>query len=45
VAVVISMRRFWMANHRWRWGYTVVGSGILALLAVAAIVDIATLVG
>jgi hypothetical protein len=34
-----------MANHRWRWVYTAVGGGILVLLAVAAIVDVATLVG
>jgi hypothetical protein len=44
VAVVISMRRFWAADHRWRWGYTAVGGGILVLLAVQAVGDIVGLV-
>ena len=44
VAIVASMRRFWAANHRWRWGYTVVGGGILVLLSVQAVGDVATLV-
>jgi hypothetical protein len=33
---VIAVRRFWIANHRWRWGitaiYLVVMSLVLALL-------------
>jgi len=44
VAIVVSMRRFWAAGHRWRWGYTVVGGGILVLLAVQAVGDVAALV-
>jgi hypothetical protein len=43
-AIVYSMRRFWRANHRMRWVYTVVGGGILVLLAVQAVGDIAALV-
>ncbi|MDP9019421.1 MAG: hypothetical protein M3N25_01235 [Actinomycetota bacterium] len=42
-AVVISMRRFWAADHRWRWGYTTVGGGILVLLFVQAAGDLASL--
>lgn len=42
-AVVISMRRFWAADHRWRWGYTAVGGGILVLLAVQAVGDVVSL--
>ena len=42
-AIVYSMRRFWAANHRWRWGYTAVGGGILVLLAVQAVGDVAAL--
>jgi hypothetical protein len=44
VAVVISMRRFWTADHRWRWGYTAVGGGILVLLAVQALADVSSFV-
>ncbi len=43
-AIVFSMRRFWRANHRWRWGYTVLGGGILVLLVVQAVGDIVALV-
>ena len=42
-AIVFSMRRFWAADHRWRWAYTVVGGGILVLLAVQAVGDVAAL--
>ena len=42
-AIVFSMRRFWRANHRMRWAYTVVGGGILVLLAIQAVGDIAAL--
>jgi hypothetical protein len=43
-AIVYSMRRFWRANHRMRWAYTVVGGGILVLLAVQAVGDVAALI-
>ena len=43
VAIVYSMRRFWAASHRWRWAYTAVGGGILVLLAVQAVRDVAAL--
>jgi hypothetical protein len=42
-AIVYSMRRFWAANHRMRWAYTVIGGGILVLLAVQAVGDVAAL--
>lgn len=42
-AVVVSMRRFWAADHRWRCGYTAVGGGILVLLAVQAVGDVSSL--
>jgi hypothetical protein len=44
VAIVVAMRRFWAADHRWRWGYTVIGGGILVLLAGQAVGDLAALV-
>ncbi len=43
VAIVASMRRFWAASHRFRWPYTVIGGGILVLLVVAAVRDVASL--
>ena len=43
-AIIFSMRRFWRANHRLRWAYTVVGGGILVLLAVQAVGDVAALI-
>jgi hypothetical protein len=42
-AIIVSMRRFWAASHRWRWAYTAVGGGILVLLAVQAVLDVASL--
>ena len=44
VAIVVSMRRFWRADHRLRWGYTVIGGAILVLLVVSAVADVASLV-
>ena len=45
VAIVMSMRRFFAADHKWRWGYAAVGGAILIALVVAAGFDIAHLVG
>lgn len=44
VAIVASMRRFWAADHRMRWGYTLIGGAILVLLVVQAVGDVAALV-
>jgi len=44
VAIIASMRRFWSVGHKWRWGYTVVGGGILVLLVIQAVGDVADLV-
>ena len=44
VAIVASMRRFWAADHRWRWRYTIAGGGIIVFVAVGAVVDIVSLV-
>ncbi|HEX2192567.1 MAG TPA: hypothetical protein VHH09_05195 [Acidimicrobiales bacterium] len=43
VAIVASMRRFWAAGHRFRWPYTIIGGGIVILLVVAAVDDVASL--
>lgn len=42
-ANVVSIRRFWAAKHRWRWGYTVVSASIIVLLLVLLVVDVAAL--
>jgi hypothetical protein len=44
VAIVASMRRFFRADHRWRWRYSAVGGAILVFLVVSAVVDVARLV-
>lgn len=47
VAIVFnvkSIRRFWAADHRWRWAYTTVGTAVIALLVVLVARDVAELV-
>jgi len=39
------MRRFFAADHKYRWPYAAVGGGILVLLVVAAVSDVASLAG
>jgi hypothetical protein len=43
VAIVISMRRFWAADHKMRWHYTALGTLILVLLAFQAVGDVRNL--
>ena len=45
IAIVASIRRFFAADHRWRWRYTAIGGSILVLLVVQAVIDIADLAG
>jgi hypothetical protein len=45
VAIIAAARRFFAADHRWRWGYVGIGSAIFVLLIVQAAVDIADLTG
>ena len=40
---VLSIRRFWVGGHRYRWAIAVVNSGVILLLAVMMAVDIADL--
>lgn len=42
-AIVISMRRFFAADHKYRWGYAAVGGAILVALVFAAVFDLRTL--
>lgn len=43
VAIVVATRRFFAADHRWRWRYTVIGGGIFVLVAAQAVIDVGTL--
>jgi hypothetical protein len=42
---VKSIRRFWLAEHRWRWAYTVVGLSVIGLLLVLMVEDLVDLFG
>ena len=42
---VMTIRRFWAADHRWRWAYTALALTVIALLLVLMARDVATLVG
>ena len=44
VCIVLSMRRFFRADHPKRWWYAALGGAVLVLLAVLAVVDLAALV-
>jgi hypothetical protein len=44
VAIVVAARRFFAADHKWRWGYLWIGSGIFVLLIVQTVVDVGSLI-
>jgi hypothetical protein len=44
VAIVYSMRRFFAADHKFRWKYTAIGGAILVLLVAQMVIDIVDLV-
>lgn len=39
VAITFSVRRFFAADHKWRWNYTLVAGGIFVLLLVQLAID------
>lgn len=43
VAIVFATRRFFGADHKYRWLYAAVGSGIIVLLAVQSVLDVRAL--
>lgn len=43
VAIVFAVRRFFLADHPWRWRYTVLATGVLLLLTVGAVDDVVSL--
>lgn len=44
-ANVASVRRFWRADHRYRWHYTALAAVIVALLAWLVVADVIGLIG
>jgi hypothetical protein len=42
---ILTIRRFWAADHRWRWAYTAIALTVIALLLVLMVEDILELVG
>jgi hypothetical protein len=42
---VASIRRFWAADHRWKWPITVLNTGVIVLLVILFVVDLGELVG
>lgn len=45
VAIVMSIRRFWRADHSKRWHYTVLGSTVIVFLTVLIVIDLLELLG
>jgi len=43
-AIVISMRRFFGSDHKYRWGYAAIGGAIFVFMLVSAVIDINTLI-
>jgi hypothetical protein len=41
---ILTIRRFWAADHRWRWAYTAIALTVIALLLVLMVEDILDLV-
>ena len=40
---VVGLRRFWKADHRWRWAMTVVYAAVMALVSALLVGDIVDL--
>ncbi len=45
VAVTISIRRFWRADHSKRWHYTVLGTIVIGFMAVLIVQDLVEILG
>ena len=37
---VIGIRRFWVADHRWRWGMTLIYAAVMAMVSALLALDI-----
>lgn len=45
VAIVMSIRRFWRADHSKRWHYTVIGAAVSGFLIILIVRDLAEILG
>ena len=45
VAIVMSIRRFWRADHSKRWHYTIFGGVVICFLAVLVVQDLLEIFG
>jgi hypothetical protein len=43
VAIVMSIRRFWRADHSKRWHYTILGTTVIGFLVALVVLDLAEL--
>jgi len=44
VAIVFATRRFFAAEHRWRWAYASVGGAIVVFLLVQSLVEVVAVI-
>jgi len=44
VAIYFATRRFFAADHKWRWYYATLGFGVVILLVVQTVIDVSDLV-
>ena len=42
---VLSVRRFWRVDHRFKWPITAINCGVMILLVIMAAIDLADLAG
>jgi hypothetical protein len=43
IGLPATIRRFWAADHRWRWAYTALSLTVIALLVVLMVEDVTSL--
>ena len=44
VSNVLSIRRFWASDHRWKWPITVLNVGVIVLVSILVVDDISELI-
>ena len=43
-ANVLSIRRFWRSDHRWKWPMTLINAAVIGLLVVLIVIDVVDVV-